>query len=56
MQGLDGLNFPQKRVKMSCFVAILRFLAYLAADAKRDYYNIRAGMYDSKYVKLYDNV
>jgi hypothetical protein len=56
MQCLGGLNFPQKRVKISYFVAILRFLAYLAADAKRDYYDIRAGIYDGNVVKLYHDV
>jgi hypothetical protein len=53
---LEGLNFPQKRVKISCFEAILRFLPYLAVHAKRDDNDIRAGMDDGKYVKLYDYV
>jgi hypothetical protein len=34
---LSGLNFPQKRVKIIHFEPILRFLAYLAVDAKRDF-------------------
>jgi hypothetical protein len=32
---LKGLNFPQKRVKICLIEAILPFLTYLAADAKR---------------------
>jgi hypothetical protein len=53
---LDGLNFPQKRVKIICFEAILSFLAYLAADAKKDNNDIRAGIYDGRFVKLYHHV
>ena len=55
-QGLNGLNFPQKRVKICCFEAILRFLPYLAVHAKRDDYDIRAGVYDGNFVKLYHYV
>jgi hypothetical protein len=50
---LRGLNFPQKRVKIFCFVAILRFLPYLAVHAKRDDEDIRADMYDGNIVKLH---
>jgi hypothetical protein len=55
-QGLNGLNFPQKRVKIFCFEAILRFLPYLAIHAKRDDKDIRVGMYDGNIVKLYHYV
>jgi len=53
---LEGLNFPQKRVKICCFEAILRFLPYLANHAKRDDKDIRAGVYDGNFVKLYHYV
>jgi hypothetical protein len=53
---LGRLNFPQKWVKMNCFEAILRFLAYLALHAKEDDNDIRAGMDDGNFVKLYHYV
>jgi len=53
---LTGLNFPQKRVKIFGFEAILRFLPYLAIHAKRDVKDIRVGMYDGNIVKLYHYV
>jgi hypothetical protein len=53
---LTGLNFPQKRVKIRGVEAILSFLTYLAADAKRDNNDIRAGMDDGKFVKLHHYV
>jgi hypothetical protein len=48
-----GLNFPQKRVKISLIEAILPFLTYLAADAKRQDYDIRLYTFDDDFDKLY---
>jgi hypothetical protein len=53
---LTGLNFPQKRVKISLIEAILPFLTYLAADAKKQDYDIRVDTFDDDFVKLYDHV
>jgi hypothetical protein len=46
---LTGLNFPQKRVKISLNEAILRFLTYLAADAKWKDYDIRVPCFDDDF-------
>jgi hypothetical protein len=53
---LTGLNFPQKRVKISLIEAILQFLTYLAPDAKRQDYDIRVHSFDDNFVKLYNHV
>jgi len=50
---LTGLNFPQKRVKIFGFEAILRFLPYLANHAKRDEYDIRVDTFNDDFDKLY---
>jgi hypothetical protein len=53
---LKGLNFPQKRVKIGLIEAILRFLTYLAADAKWKDYDIRLYTFDNNFDKLYHYV